>query len=288
MENPIQLNPKYSTTRKLWKDSYQNKLKELKQINKSKDQFETILLLPKNKDRIDEGGLRKDGYFKKNLIDKSLITVITVVFNNDHFLEETILSVINQDYDNIEYIIIDGGSTDKTLNIIKKYNRAIDYWVSEKDFGIYDAMNKACRLSLGSGLIFLNSGDKFVGNVINNQTNFPCLLPCKVKEVSKTWDRKISDPKLGMPSSHQAMVFSNKKILYNLSYTVSSDYDYFIRHGIFSKLDTNCSGYILYDNSGFSKDNKWQRDFETMKILYVHFGLVKSLKFMLQQLRKLI
>ena len=286
MEHLIQLNPIFSTTRRLWKASHQNAIKEFKQIKKSKEQFETILFLPKDKDRINEGGLRNQGYFKKDDSNKPLITVITVVFNNEQSLEETILSVLTQSYDNLEYIVIDGGSTDETLNIIKKYNDAIDYWVSEKDFGIYDAMNKACRLSLGSGLIFLNSGDKFVGKVFGDNPKFPYLLPCKVKEINKTWDRKISDPKCGMPTSHQAMLFSNKKILYDLSYPVSSDYDYFIRHGTFSELDVNCSGYILYDNCGFSKHNRWRRDFETIKILYKHFDLIKPLRFIKQQLVK--
>ena len=71
-----------------------------------------------------------------------LITVITVVFNGVETLEETIKSIINQIYPNVEYIIIDGGSTDGTIDIIKKYEDSIDYWVSEPDKGIYDAMNK--------------------------------------------------------------------------------------------------------------------------------------------------
>jgi glycosyltransferase involved in cell wall biosynthesis len=81
-----------------------------------------------------------------------LITVITVVLNGKKHLEEAILSVINQTYENVEYIIIDGGSTDGTLEIINKYNEQIDYWVSEPDNGIYDAMNKAVALARGDWL----------------------------------------------------------------------------------------------------------------------------------------
>lgn len=96
-------------------------------------------------------------YMKTN----PLITVITVVYNGEKYLEETILSVINQSYENIEYIIIDGGSTDGTLDIIKKYEDKIAYWVSEKDKGIYDAMNKGIKTATGEWLNFMNAGDHF-------------------------------------------------------------------------------------------------------------------------------
>jgi len=89
------------------------------------------------------------------------ITIITVVYNGEKYLEETIRSVINQTYDNIEYIIIDGGSTDGTVDIIKKYEDQIDYWVSERDCGISDAFNKGINASTGIRLLFLNAGDHF-------------------------------------------------------------------------------------------------------------------------------
>ncbi|MCM8833248.1 MAG: glycosyltransferase [Candidatus Omnitrophica bacterium] len=91
-----------------------------------------------------------------------MISVITVVFNGERYLEETIQSVINQTYPNVEYIIIDGGSTDGTLDIIKKYEDKIDYWVSEKDKGIYDAMNKGIRVAVGEWINFINAGDTFL------------------------------------------------------------------------------------------------------------------------------
>ena len=73
------------------------------------------------------------------------ISIITVTFNSDKTLEETILSVINQTYKKIEYIIIDGGSTDNTLNIIDKYKNKINYFISEKDHGLYEALNKGIK-----------------------------------------------------------------------------------------------------------------------------------------------
>jgi glycosyltransferase involved in cell wall biosynthesis len=95
---------------------------------------------------------------------KPRLTVVTVVMNMSELLERTIQSVISQNYPNLEYVVIDGGSTDGTLDIIKKYEDHIDIWVSESDSGIYDAMNKGTRLSSGVWINFLNAGDTFVSN----------------------------------------------------------------------------------------------------------------------------
>lgn len=108
-----------------------------------------------------EGGLRSVGKNKSSLPHAPLITVITVVYNGAATLEDTIISVIGQKYSNIEYIVIDGASTDGTLDILKKYEGSIDCWVSEKDRGIYDAMNKGIALASGDYVGLLNSDDMF-------------------------------------------------------------------------------------------------------------------------------
>lgn len=95
-----------------------------------------------------------------------LVTIITVVFNNVKTLEQTILSVVNQSYSNIEYIIIDGGSTDGSVEIIKKYEKFLSYWVSEKDDGLYFAMNKAIQKSTGELISILNSDDWYEENTL--------------------------------------------------------------------------------------------------------------------------
>lgn len=107
------------------------------------------------------GGLRTRGLYKAECSDP-IVTVITIAYNCAPFIEETILSVLNQTYSNIEYIVIDGGSADGTLDVIKKYDHAIDYWISEPDRGIYDAMNKGIRASTGQWLNCMNVKDTFV------------------------------------------------------------------------------------------------------------------------------
>lgn len=106
-----------------------------------------------------KGGLRTKGITKKTASEKPLITVITVVYNGEKTLEQTIQSVLNQTYDNVEYIVIDGESSDNTLEIIKKYENRIDYWQSEPDKGIYDAMNKGIGMATGDYIALLNADD---------------------------------------------------------------------------------------------------------------------------------
>lgn len=112
------------------------------------------------------GGLRTKGIKKEAQENKPLITVITVVYNGVKTLEQTILSVINQTYENIEYIIIDGGSSDGTLDLIKKFEDKIDYWQSEPDKGIYDAMNKGIELATGEYIYIIGCDDWLVNTNI--------------------------------------------------------------------------------------------------------------------------
>jgi glycosyltransferase involved in cell wall biosynthesis len=108
-----------------------------------------------------EGGIRRKGTVKKSGPGRPLVSVITVVHNGEKHLEQAILSVLGQTYDNVEYIIVDGGSTDGTIDIIRKFDDRIDYWISEPDKGISDAMNKGILFSNGDLIAHLHADDYY-------------------------------------------------------------------------------------------------------------------------------
>ena len=113
---------------------------------------------------------------KNEIVTPPLISVITVSYNAVATIEQTILSVINQTYPNIEYIIIDGGSKDGTIDIIRKYADQIAYWVSEPDEGIYDAMNKGIKIATGEWINFMNCGDSFLDMKVLNKIFISSIL----------------------------------------------------------------------------------------------------------------
>lgn len=125
------------------------------------------------------GGKRKYGFFRKNEKRFPIITIITVVLNDKSNIENTIKSVLRQNYPNLEYIIIDGSSYDGTLSIIKKYDKYIDYWISHKDNGIFDAQNIGLQLSSGKYVSFVNSGDYLSKNAINIIYKYILMYPNK-------------------------------------------------------------------------------------------------------------
>lgn len=300
MINIICLNEKYSTTRLLTHEKPEI-------INNPKDKFETVLFLPEGENRKGEGGLRTKGYFKKSFENKPLISIITVVYNGEKFLEETIQSVINQTYDNVEYIIIDGGSNDETTNIIRKYEDEIDYWVSEKDGGIYYAMNKGMRLALGDWVYFLGSDDKLIDSGINfifdnKNLNRSTVYYGNVIMASskKKWGQlysKFHTMFYNIP--HQAIFYP--KVYYRISrydtnYNSASDHIYLMnyvnsKNACWNYIDVNVAIYNDYAGvSSVSQDAKFRNNqFKIIKSLYpIHYSLFFRLRQLMVMFLKLI
>ena len=187
-----------------------------------------------------EGGLRLQNIKKESLVNKPQVSIVTVVYNGKSFLEETIQSVINQAYENVEYIIIDGGSTDGTLEIIKKYEDKIDYWVSEKDKGISDAFNKGISSSTGDWILFLNAGDTFFNNSslsIFNTFIDASVIITQVELVGIKNNRYIIGHKKPLahklPTSHQSIFYKTSIFdefgFYDTSYKFAMDYEHYLR-----------------------------------------------------------
>ena len=118
-----------------------------------------LLDLPNSPSRFAEGGLRTRGIFKVDHVESPLISIVTVVYNGEAHLEDTLRSVMAQTWTNVEYIVIDGGSNDRTVEIIKENDDRIDYWISERDNGISDAFNKGISCATGQFIGIINADD---------------------------------------------------------------------------------------------------------------------------------
>lgn len=188
-----------------------------------------------------EGGQRTHGLFKKSGEGLPLITVITIAYNSARYLEKTIKSALSQSYDNVEYIVIDGGSTDESIDILKRYDSEIDYWVSEPDQGISDAFNKGIRLAAGDWLNFLNAGDSY----ISERTLSDVAMHFDKKDIITGFSRagrgrcprrpKRNSQPLHVKSrlSHQASFINRKVFLKKCSFStdfkIRMDYDFWMR-----------------------------------------------------------
>lgn len=118
-----------------------------------------------------EGGRRTKGLCKVSSAGKPLISILTVVLNADRLIETTLKSIAAQTYDNVDYVVMDGGSTDGTVDLLRSYSDVIDYWVSEPDKGLYDAMNKAAAHCLGDLIGVIGAGDWYDPDAVANIAN---------------------------------------------------------------------------------------------------------------------
>ena len=234
---------------------------------------------------IEKGGLRLSSQFSKHWnSSKPLVSIITVVYNAENCIEPTIKSVIEQTYENVEYIIIDGGSTDRTLSIIQKYEKYISYWLSEPDGGIYDAMNKGIALCRGTLVGIINAGDEYTDNaiayVVNTHLQYPSSIlagNCKLilsnparwviesGSLDKLPYRTIPHPSLFVPLS----VYQEHG-LFDISFKIAGDYDFLCR--CYSKLVpfTEIKKVLAIFGPRGVSSNYYLSEFESIKVRLRH------------------
>ena len=223
------------------------------------------------------------------------LSVITIVYNNAKEIERTMLSVLNQTYQNIEYILVDGASTDGTIDIINLYKNRLSQFVSEPDQGIYDAMNKGLSLATGDYVLFMNSGDE----IYSKETVAAVFASALSGDIyygetemfDENWkslgQRRHRAPerfdwhsfKFGMNVSHQAIYVKRSLTQpFDLKYKYSSDIDWIIKATKKSSSIVNTHLYVAkYLVGGISKQKHLASLKERFKILTHYYGFIPNL-----------
>lgn len=226
-------------------------------------------------------------------------SIITVTYNAESVLDDTIQSIVTQTYHNIEYIIIDGGSTDRTLNIVNRYGNLITKVISESDNGLYDAMNKGINLATGDYICFMNAGDEFHEDdtlqlIVHSLkgTDLPDVIYGDTDIVDIEghflYKRRLSPPekltwksfKDGMLVCHQAFFARTelaKKTPYDLKYRFSSDFDWCIRILKQARVIHNTHLTLIdYLNEGMTTKNHEASLKERFHIMCKHYGFINT------------
>lgn len=226
-------------------------------------------------------------------------SIITVTYNAESVIEPTLQSVLAQNYCNFEYLLIDGGSSDGTLAKAKASGIRFAHIISERDNGLYDAMNKGIALATGDYLCFLNAGDAFhspdtlerVVSAIKSESELPHVIYGETAEVDSERNfvrmRRLQAPekltwrsfKQGMLVCHQAF-YARRDIvpMYNLRYRYSADVDWCIRVMKQSEKLVNVNAIVVdYLQNGLSLQNHRASLMERFSIMRRHYGLLSTL-----------
>jgi glycosyltransferase involved in cell wall biosynthesis len=192
------------------------------------------------------GGRRSRGIAVEGTPTQPLVTIITAVFNGEAFLAECIESVLAQDYPHIEHVILDGGSKDGTLEILRRYDDRIALWIREPDRGVYDAWNKGLELARGEWIAFLGSDDEYLPGAVTAYMNLAAQHP-EADYLSSYirwqhpagYSRQQGEPwswplycrymcSVHVGSMHRRRLFDNYGV-FDLSYRITADYEFLLR-----------------------------------------------------------
>jgi glycosyltransferase involved in cell wall biosynthesis len=241
------------------------------------------------------------------------VTIITVTYNSAKWLEQCIQSVIGQHYHDIEHIIIDGGSTDATLDIIKRYEPHIAQWISEKDDGMYDAINKGMKMATGDIIGTLNSDDilasrDVIGSIVNSFTYYDVeavygdivyVQPSNTQQIIRVWkgnEYNRQKFKFGWMPAHPSFYISKKLIercgYYETHFYSASDYEFMTRYLYYYKVNARYLPKLVVKMRAGGMSNGSiarrlranRRDYLAMKKNNIPFALFVSI---LKPLRKL-
>ncbi len=241
---------------------------------------------------------------------KPIFTIVTVTYNCEDLIKNTLESIINQDFDDYEYIIIDGNSTDNTLNIIKSYKYKFDdkiTIISENDNGIYDAMNKGMKLAKGELICFMNSGDTFFSGALKYIKKFYIENPeydiyygdtNNVKIIDENTFNKVNYAekdnkdviKKKMLFCHQSSfikrILINDIGIFNTEYRIAADWDFFVRcyknNKKFKYIGTVVSNFLMggTSNSNYSKEKHQIRKDNNLVGLIDKYYIAESIFFL--------
>ncbi|WCT12804.1 glycosyltransferase family 2 protein [Mucilaginibacter jinjuensis] len=222
------------------------------------------------------------------------LSIITIVYNNVRDIERTLKSIISQTYTNIEYIVIDGASTDGTLEILHQYKQHINKLITEPDKGIYDAMNKGLALATGDYVLFMNSGDEIyspetVANVFASSPDADIYYgeTEMINDAGESLGRRRHQApeqftwrkfKYGMSISHQAICIKRSLVEpYDSKYDLSADIDWILKAAKKAKKIVNVHQYVAkYLVGGMSKKRHRQSLIERFNIMKEHYGLLPT------------
>jgi len=221
-----------------------------------------------------EGGLKIKGRTQKvSSVETPLVSVITIVYNGERHLEQTIKSVLGQTYKNIEYIVVDGGSKDGSLDIVRRYEDRIDYWMSEPDRGISDAMNKGVALAGGDIVGMIHADDWFepdavetaVGAMKNYGCDVFCGSLCYYKDEKAFFTDRSKPELLGSYMSvwHPTVFLKNevykKEGAFDLKFRSGMDYDLMLRLLTRGYKFASVNKVISNMRTGGTSDQSWRR-----------------------------